>query len=169
MKPLPERFRGCADFSNSEHGRDMLRIAEIMGEISRRAVDPDGRNEPIAARLAARWKAATAVPGEAEDLLHLTGQGVLPEGFLATFQRLAARPSESSRQCSYLASLLDFRLKENRWPFAAQADRHAAGLFPESFAGCGNPATDGKVVFKRLRNSLGLDWLPKAKGGRPRK
>lgn len=157
-----------ADFMNSPPAQDLLAVVATIDDILRRAVDPQGRNSPIAARLAARVKLGTATPAEIGDVLTLAANpDFVPPGFLAAFQRLAAAPAAESPQTCYLAALLDHRLELGRWPHVAEGDRHAAKLFPAVMPDPSDP--DGKHAFKRLRKQLRVDWLPLGKAGRPRK
>ncbi len=148
---------------------DLLRLAEVMGGAVRRGVDGEARNHPEAARLAARMKAAALRPGEGDELFSLAAEGHLPAGLLATVQRLADSPAQDSRQACYLAALVRFRANRGEWPGHAEADRYACESFPALFASMGNPSRDGKKTFRLLRTQLGLDWLPRKRGGRPRK
>jgi len=172
MKPPREKLaalEAAAASLNRGPLADLLRLAEVMGGAVRRGVDGEARNHPEAARLAARMKAGALRPGEGDELFSLTAEGRLPEGFLATVQRLADSPAKDNRQACYLVALVRFRANRGEWPGHAEADHYACENFPELFADMGHPSIDGKDGFKRLRKQLGLDWLPRKRGGRPRK
>lgn len=162
-----EALRRAAEAMNSSGVQELLRLAAVAREASRREADPTGRNHPVAADFTARRAAGATTPGEAEELFKLAASGNLPPRFLDTVQRLAENPPAESRQRAYLAALIDFRLRHEHWPHAAAADRHAIELFPDAFAGVGTDA--GDKTFRRLREALGIDWLPEGRPGRPRK
>jgi hypothetical protein len=154
-------LRKIADEFNSPGGQDFFKMIRLLDEVSRRRVDPNGRNHPLAGRVA-----AGSLNGG--DLLELLMDGNLPPGFLSAVERMAAAPAQETREACYLLSLIDLRLLNDDWPTKAEATRHAIALFPAVFEAISDTGDkDHMKAFRRLREKLGVDWLMDGEGGRP--
>jgi hypothetical protein len=154
-------LKKIADHFNSPEGQDFFKTLRLVDEAQRRVVDPNGRNNPIAARV--------AIGGlDGSDLIDLLMGGHLPSDFLAAVERMAAAPAQETRESCYLRALIDLRLSSDDWPTKAEATRHAIALFPAIFEGIADIGNDSsKKAWRRLRQKLGVDWLIDGDGGRP--
>lgn len=150
---------------------DFFKIAGLAADEIRRQTDPQGRNDPRAALIAADLKRNVFQDKDKVELIDRMMRGQLPENFFATVERLASAPHGDSKERAYLNSLIDFYLEKGEWPHAHALDRHAIALHPQLFSliEIDEISTDERKAFRRLRGKLGIDWLPKGPSGKPPK
>jgi hypothetical protein len=169
MKPIridrakipADKLAAAAGTAAALNSPEVSRMMALASELSRRVLDPNARNHPTAARVAAGFV-------DGSDLLPLLMAGILPKGFLASVERMATAPSQDNRESCLLAAVLDFWVENDSWPTKAGAARHAIALFPEIFEGIADLGNDdNRKSWRRLRDKLALDFLTDGNPGRP--
>lgn len=154
-----------------ENWVNVFRIAGLAADEIRRQTDPQGRNDPSAALIAADLKRNVFQDKDKVELIDQMMKGELPKNFVATVERLASAPDADSKERAYLNSLINFYLENGEWPHAHALDHHAIALHPQLFPlkKVDKVSSDERKAFRRLRKNLDIDWLPKGPSGKPPK
>lgn len=152
-------------------GSDRYQMMKLWYHEMIRASDPHGRHDPNVALTATKFKMKVYPQESKAELVDLILSGEFPEDFLSEVRRLIAEFPKISRRSAYLNSLKVFYLSNGRWPCKTELNRQASEDHPEVFPQMtdGDFSDNEKKMFRRLRNELGIDWLPEGKTGPKRK
>jgi hypothetical protein len=145
---------------------EKLAAAAVGGNELIRSADPHLRRNWLAAMVVAGRRRRLPfynMPEFQVELAKLISADINKgkTGFIQDLAELTGKPEVENRQSSCLAALLDFYEQEARWPTKAELRIFGEKAFPEFLS------MDEKE-WRRLRTSLGLEWLEDSPAGRPR-